>query len=186
MGKELTKEKAAERLKVSVRSLQRAAQAGKVQPVYHRGKSGKMETFFDADDLDRYKAELSQVVMPERKPSAPPVTIDDTQALARLDAPQSSGSAGALFGLLERLVKAQETPQLPSVTNHDDSRLSQIDVPVSEKLVLSLREASALAGISRDRLLSAIEAGKLKASKDKVRRGWAVKRSDLENFVNKL
>jgi excisionase family DNA binding protein len=183
MGKELTKEKAAERLKVSVRSLQRAAQAGKVQPIYHRGKSGKMETFFDTDDLDRYKAELSQVVTPERKPS---VTTPDTQALSRIDAPQGNASTRVLFDLLARLVAMQERAALPSAPTHDELRLSQIDVPVSEKFILSLKEASALAGISRDRLLEAIEAGKLKASKDKVRRGWAVKRSDLEVYINKL
>lgn len=185
MGKELTKKQAAKRLGVSVRSLQRHAERSKVQPIHHRGASGKMETFFDSDDIDRYKAELKQVVIPEKKP-AQSMSTSDSQALARIDAPQAGASAGALFELLERLVRAQEGPDLTPMPNHDASRLSQIDVPVPEKLMLSLKEASALAGISRDRLLAAIESGKLKASKDTIGRGWRVKRVNLELYVVKL
>jgi excisionase family DNA binding protein len=59
-------------------------------------------------------------------------------------------------------------------------------VPVVGKLVLSLREASAVAGIPRGRLLEAIESGKLKASKDTIGRGWRVKRLDVEMYVEKL
>ena len=186
MGKELTKELAAKRLKVSVRSLQRAAHAGKVKPVYHRGKSGKMETFFDSDDIDRYKEELSQVVEPERRPT--PAPTDDSQALSQMGV---SSYLATLHDLLGRLVMAQERKQLSEQTREppapveDSHALSQaMRVPVSDKLTLSLAEAAQLSGLSRGHLREAIKEEKLEARI--IGRGWKIKRTDLDAYVEKL
>jgi len=57
-------------------------------------------------------------------------------------------------------------------------------IPFYHKLLLSLEEASALAGLPRDFLEKAIQQGKLKV----IKRGEEVfvKRKDLELFVDKL
>lgn len=57
-------------------------------------------------------------------------------------------------------------------------------VRTAEKLTLTLREAAKLAGLSRGFLLEAIKAGSLKAAKRG--RGWNVKRSDLEAYIDSL
>jgi excisionase family DNA binding protein len=184
MGKELTKEQAAKRLKISVRSLQRAASAGRVKPVYHRGASGKMETFFDSDDVDRYKEELSQVVEPERKSAMVAAPMGDSQALSQVGA---GSYVTALHDFLERLVSVQER-QLPPGTPapvSDSHTLSQAaPLSIADKLTLSLMEASQLSGLSRNHLRQAIEDKKLKARI--IGRGWRVKRDDLDAYVKKL
>jgi excisionase family DNA binding protein len=58
--------------------------------------------------------------------------------------------------------------------------------PLSDKLTLSVAEAAHLSGFSPDSLRDAINAGKLKAKKVKGRRGWTIKRADLEAYVRKL
>ncbi len=184
MGKELTKEQAAKRLKISVRSLQRAASAGRVKPVYHRGASGKMETFFDSDDVDRYKDELAQVVEPERRNAMVAAPTSDSRALSQMGA---GSYAAALHDLLERLVAAQEG-QLPPTTAapvSDSHTLSQAaPLSIADKLTLSLAEASQLSGLSRNHLRQAIEDKKLRARI--IGRGWRVKRDDLDAYVKKL
>jgi excisionase family DNA binding protein len=57
---------------------------------------------------------------------------------------------------------------------------------LTDKLTLSLTEASLLAGFSRESLREAIGAGKLKAKIVKGRRGWTIKREDLDAYVRKL
>ena len=52
------------------------------------------------------------------------------------------------------------------------------------KLTLTLADAAQLSGLSKDYLLKAIRARKLKAAKRG--RGWNVKRSDLEAWIKKL
>jgi excisionase family DNA binding protein len=50
--------------------------------------------------------------------------------------------------------------------------------------MLTLKEASQLAGLSRDNLRGAIESKKLKGRI--IGRGFKVKREDLEQYVRKL
>jgi excisionase family DNA binding protein len=59
-------------------------------------------------------------------------------------------------------------------------------VPIAAKLILSLKEASALSGISRDYLVEAIKKRKLKARLDEIGRGYRIKRADLEDYIKKL
>ena len=55
---------------------------------------------------------------------------------------------------------------------------------ITDKLTLSLIKASQLSGLSRGHLRQAIEAKKLKARI--IGKGWRVKRSDLDAYVQKL
>jgi excisionase family DNA binding protein len=50
--------------------------------------------------------------------------------------------------------------------------------------MLSVPEAAAFSGLSRTHLRLAIKEGRLKSRK--LGRGWRVKRSDLEAYVQKL
>jgi excisionase family DNA binding protein len=57
-------------------------------------------------------------------------------------------------------------------------------VPVEAKLLLTLQEAQALTGLSRDTLRHAIDDGTLKAQV--IGRGFKIKRADLDEYVAKL
>lgn len=65
-----------------------------------------------------------------------------------------------------------------------ESRNTSPAVRPSEKLTLTLRDAALLSGLSRGYLLEAIKAGKLRA--EKRGRGWNIKRSDLEKWIESL
>ena len=55
---------------------------------------------------------------------------------------------------------------------------------IAHKLMLSLSEAAALSGLSRNHLREAIRDGELKSRK--MGRGWRIKRADLESYVEGL
>ena len=183
MGKELTKEQASRRLGVSVRSVQRATQAGKLHAQYHRGKSGKMEAFYDSDELDRYKEELTQVVVPERKTA--PAPMGDARALTQVGTPQAGAYLDSLQDLLGRIVAVQERSALsaPTGDSHTTAHVGA-SVPVADKIMLTLAEAAALTNLSRNHLRAAIGEKKLKARI--IGRGFRVKRGDLDAYVRRL
>jgi excisionase family DNA binding protein len=56
-------------------------------------------------------------------------------------------------------------------------------VPIADKLLLTIAEAQALTGLSREFLRDAINKGSLKAKV--IGKGWRVKRSDLQEYVDK-
>ena len=62
--------------------------------------------------------------------------------------------------------------------------MDRLCVPIHHKLTLCLAEASALAGVSRSRLRQAIKDGTLIAQI--IGRGYLVKRTDLEDYVDSL
>ena len=81
---------------------------------------------------------------------------------------------GPLVAVLERLKIAPSEDLVPP------------RVPLPDKLTLSVAEAARLTGLSPDSLRDAIKAGRLKAKIVKGRRGWTIKREDLEAWVRKL
>jgi excisionase family DNA binding protein len=161
----MNKKEVAERLGVSTRLVERYSSEGRLGEItYVRGKTGKQADYEEAA-VERLKAELE----------APDKSVTALAANTR-----ATGLVVASEADRERFITALET--IASQGEPSPAR----GVPIPDKLVLSLKEASALAGISRDRLLAAIESGKLKASKDTIGRGWRVKRVDLELYVVKL
>ncbi len=66
----------------------------------------------------------------------------------------------------------------------EEQEIDRLSVPIQYKLTLSLAEASALSGISRQRLRAAIKDGTLIAQI--IGRGYRVKRTDLEDYVDSL
>jgi excisionase family DNA binding protein len=59
-------------------------------------------------------------------------------------------------------------------------------VPVADKLTLSVADAARLCGLSKESIRAAINMGKLKAKIVAGRRGWTIKRDDLDLYVKKL
>lgn len=57
-------------------------------------------------------------------------------------------------------------------------------VPIADKILLTLKEAQALTGLSSEFLRSSIVAGTLKAKK--IGNSWRLKRSDVDEYVASL
>jgi excisionase family DNA binding protein len=152
----MNKETAAEKLGISVRSLQRLVQSEKISVTYKRGNSGKQEAIFNGDELEKYKTERDA----ESSKSAS-ATTDDTR-LARNDTHQ----------FLEMLRGAITPEQKP------------LSVQVADKPLLKLDEAAALTGLSRDILRKAIQDKTLNGKM--IGRAYRIKRADLDSFIAKL
>jgi excisionase family DNA binding protein len=165
----LNKEEAAAFLGVSVRALQRYASQGKLSVTYTRGARGQVAQF-NEEELKALKEQLAQPVYPQR-PTVAAASYDkpSPQAVAPVTA---SGLVPAALG--ERLITALEKLQ-PN---------GHVTISLGDKLTLSLKEASLLAGLARSFLLDAIHSKKLKAAKRG--RGWNIKRADLDSYISRL
>jgi excisionase family DNA binding protein len=152
----MNKESAAEYLEISVRSLQRLVSDNKISRIQKRGNSGKLETFFNADELEEYKKLRDTETI---KPAS--VTSND-MALARSDANQ-----------FIELFKEAIAPKQKALT-----------VEIADKPLLKLDEAAALTGLSRDILREAINSKKLKGKL--IGKAYRIKRTDLDAFISKL
>ena len=181
MAQTKNKQEAAAHVGVSVRTLLRLVDQGKLAHLPKRRPAD--ETLFDVAELDRYRREVaaaaarvvSGVVIP-----GTPGTLDAparNQALARRNgrvslAPVTLDAGDALDtpAMRDRMLAAFEAMASP--------------VRLADKLTLSLTEAALLSGLSRSHLRAAIAEKKLKARI--IGRGFRVKRSDLEVYVTKL
>ncbi len=152
----MNKEEAAKELGISVRSLQRIVQSGKISVSYKRGESGKQEAIFGADEIQSYKERRD--VESVKLATAP---TNDT-ALARNDATQ-------FFEMLKDAVAPKQKSGL---------------VEIADKPLLKLDEAAALTGLSRQILRKAIDSEELKAKL--IGRAYRIKRDDLDEFIKNL
>jgi excisionase family DNA binding protein len=172
------KQEAADYLGVSVRTLLRLIDQGKLGHMPKRRPAE--ETRFDASELERYQREMngaaagivSGVVVP-----VTPGTPFENQTLER--------RAGDVTSMLDTL-DAGDALDTPAMQDRMLRAFEAMAAPVrlSDKLTLSLAEAGLLAGLSRGHLREAIAAKKLKARI--IGRGWRVKRDDLDAYVKKL
>jgi excisionase family DNA binding protein len=173
----MNKTEAAEFLNVSTRGLERYVAAGKIGGHYERGKTGKVLTF-DESELQRFKDELEAptsraIALPDKARQAPKrqgATQPTSRALAKPDAASNALSIDVLGALAEWA--------------RDNARQAAPAIPIEAKPLLSLIEAQALTGLSRNTLRAAIDAGKLKAQR--IGKGWKVKRRDLDSWIEKL
>jgi len=176
----MNKQEAADYLGVSVRALERYVQQGKISVKYEKGKT-RPTANFDATELEAFKAELEQ---PTIKPAFEPRQIATEQQsdtgklthnsgeIARFDEVSTFGEIGVidkLSGIIEALLGKGDNQPL---------------VPIADKLLLTIAEAQALTGLSREFLRDAIASGDLKAKQ--IGKSWRVKRSDLEEYIDKL
>jgi excisionase family DNA binding protein len=164
----MNREQAAKRLKISVRSLQRAVQAGKISVKYQRGKSGKQEAVFDPEEIERYKQELEQVT--EREPTPP----TQSTALATIQDKERLTQFVALVAETVRETMPQQSPAKAETTITD----------LAAKPLLTRAEAQRYTGLSQEILREAVEAGKLKEKL--IGKSYRIKRADLDRFIEKL
>ena len=175
--KQLTKEQAAKKAGISLRSLERYTSQGKIAVGYRAAAKGK-QAFYEQADVERLRDELKAgrgavVLPPERREivrqgptEAPGEALASPAAQALID-----GIIGAFRGI--RMLPAGDAgPQAgrPSLS-------------IADKLALTIPEAAALVGSSGHRIRAAIHAGELKAMKDTLGRGWRIKRADLEEWL---
>ena len=169
----LTKLQAAEFLGVNVRTLERYTQEGKIGGRYEKGKTRSVMVYSE-DELRTFKATL------ETKTYKPAVDQTPTN-------PDRDEAA------LSKFVEVEQPLPLLDGLNHladvlkairEEQEIDRLTVPIHHKLTLSLAEASALAGISRQRLRQAIKDGTLMAQI--IGKGYRVKRTALEDYVDSL
>jgi excisionase family DNA binding protein len=156
----MNKTTAAKKLKISIRSLQRLVQNKQISVTHKRGKSGKQEAIFDADEIEKYKAlRDAESVKPATVPTG------DKMTLARNDA----NKANQFLQVLRQAITI-------------DTKAAQ--VPIADKPLLKLDEAAALTGLSRDTLRRAIDTKELNGKM--IGRAFRIKRDDLDNYIKSL
>lgn len=173
----MNKQEAADYLGVSVRALERYVQQGKISVKYEKGKT-RPTANFDTTELEAFKAELNQPtikpafesrqIATEQQPDTGKLTHTAGE-IARFDEVSEFGVIDKLSGIIESLLGKADTQPI---------------VPIADKLLLTIAEAQALTGLSREFLRDAINTGDLKAKV--IGKSWRVKRSDLEQYVDKL
>lgn len=169
----LTKQQAAELLGVTVRTLERYTQEGKIGGRYEKGKTRSV-LVYDESELRAFKTELESKTYKPAVNQTPTNPDKDKAELSR------SVEVFQLLPLLDGL--SQLTDVVKRV--REEQEIDRLIVPIHHKLTLNLDEASALSGISRQRLRQAIKDGTLQAQI--IGRGYRVKRTDLEDYVDSL
>jgi excisionase family DNA binding protein len=163
----MNKQEACAFLGVSERSLARYASQGKIQVTYNKGTRGNVAVYDDAD-LEKLKEELAA-------PQAIRLASEQAQIPAN-PANLATRPTASMTGFFEHL-QARDEALITSL-------LHRPSVPVENKLTLNLAEAAQLSGLSRNYLREAIRDRKLKAKI--IGRGWRVKKTDLESYIQKL
>ncbi len=171
----MNKREVAEELGCSTRQVEKYVGQERLRVVeYVRGKSGR-EGVYNADEVARLKSELEDEQNKVIGYAPPPTALTApkvAQGLAVVE--HLMASLDRQHADADRIIAA-----IASLNGH-----AAQDVGVTDKLTLSLNEASQLSGLSRNHLRQAIEEKKLKARI--IGKGWRVKRDDLDSYVKKL
>ncbi len=165
-GAAVNKKEAAQYLGVSTRAVERYVQQGKLHIQYVQGKHGR-EALYDDDEVKAFFLELQAPV----HRTVPESTTNSEQAWATAAIQQhlvGEMVVEALVAAIEIVIERQEYKRRPTA-------------PVEEKLLLTLKEAQALTGLSQQHLREAIRSGKLHAPK--VGRARRIARRDLEHYI---
>jgi hypothetical protein len=158
----MNKRDAAKYLNVSERAINRYTSKGRLPVTYRERKQGSKEGVYDVADLKRLKQEMNAPPVPRV------IAPRESKALTRRDATDNGLTSSAVSALVRIAESAMNTAPA---------------VPLRDKLTLTLDDAMEFcSGYSRGYLLEAIRAGKLKAIK---RRGWVIKRADLDAWIKK-
>jgi hypothetical protein len=162
----MTKKEVAEFLGISIRLIERYSKEDKLGEVtYVRGKTGR-EARYDRAAIERFKAEHDAPRLRPEQPTAQPV-----RALVPAVREQQ-----------DRLITALESIATNQANGHDRPTV----VAIESKPLLKLKEAQALTGLSREKLIEAIEGGKLHAvARATPRAPYRVKRSALDVYIEK-
>ena len=151
-----SKREAAELLGVSTRGIERAVRRGQLRVVYHDSKHGK-KAWFSRADLEHYR-QHQLAPLPVGFMSAP-----------------GSPTIGTVIPVVE---------MHPRATTEGPRKARAKAVPITERLALTLAEASQLSGLPRKFLGQSVRSGALKSVK--IGRITFIKRNDLNEFVQGL
>jgi excisionase family DNA binding protein len=177
----MNKREVADELECSTRQVEKYVGQERLRVIeYVRGKTGR-EGVYDAEEVAQLKAELERVrneVIGHTAQTALAAT-KGAQGLALVEQLTASlerqhADAQAIIAAITSLREA------PAQLNGEASP----GVGITDKLTLSLIEASQLSGLSRNHLRQAIEDKKLKARI--IGRGWRMTRASLDAYVRKL
>jgi excisionase family DNA binding protein len=170
----MNKQQAADFLGVSVRALERYVQQGRISVKYEKGKT-RPTANFDSSELEAFKEELNQ---PTVKPAfeTRQITTDQQPHQGKLVRPGGEITEFGEIGVIDKLSSIIEV-----LLGRGDN---QPVVPIADKLLLTIAEAQALTGLSREFLRDAINKGELKAKV--IGKSWRIKRNDLEAYIDKL
>lgn len=111
-------------------------------------------------------------------------TVDRYASQGLLTLKYKKGSRGKIADFSESEVRKLRKQNTKGISPTQARSSKPASAPFYHKLTLSLDEAAALSGFSREFLESAIENGSLKATHREGRLN--IKRRDLEEFVEKL
>jgi excisionase family DNA binding protein len=165
----LTKQEAADRLGVSTKAIERWTRAGKLEQRFRPQAGSPHVAVYFPDDV----AKLAQ----ERQPGLAPFVLPVGTALP------ASGNGHPPSTALDRVPAAGDQVLGPG----DDllrvlvtaARRVLSETSQTPALFLTLREASAVTGLTQAYLRRACESGTLTAIRD---RGWRIRRTDLEGL----
>jgi excisionase family DNA binding protein len=164
----ITKEQAAEILGArNVRTVERHVKAGRLSVTYEKGKTRDVP-MYDEDEVKALAAEQSQ----PHTPAAPAL------------APTGAGSALATRSDIADNVLSQLAARLLDQAEQRHAARALPTVDIGQKVMLTLADAAALSSLSEHHLREAIRGGKLKGKI--IGRGYKIKRTDLDAYVNKL
>lgn len=162
---ELTKKEAAELLGIKVRTLELYTKQGKVGVKYIKGRYGK-EARYLRSELEKF-ASNSQVET--HKPTI--VKHNPSQGIVKPLAIPYEG---------------QEKSVVPIVTEQLIGLSAGVEkaILLKSKILLTLKDASLLTSLSEHNIKQAIHSKELPAKK--IGKGWKIKRSDLDFYVENL
>ncbi len=172
----MNKHEAAKYPNVSIRTLQRLTAQGEISAGEVRGKTG-MVTDYAKEEIDRFGQEQERQTQDATRyvrPHVMPGAASEQQVLARREQDVSISpvtlDTGDTLEMRLWMLAAFEAMASP--------------VRLTDKLTLTLTEASLLTGLSRNHLRQAIEEKKLKARI--IGRGLACEAGRLKLYVRKL
>ena len=178
----MNKQEASKFLGVSEKTLERYKAAGRIAAKTKRviGTDGRSRQIidFNESDLERLKRELDHQTV------SPSVIDRHRQTETQTDTDTDTVSLTNTELQLDRQTDSQThlTVLLQQISRVFERQLDASDR--AQRLMLDLRDASILSGLSKSYLKSAIKDGTLKAKL--IGRGWKVKRSDLDQFISDL
>ena len=167
----MNKQEAADYLGVSTRAIERYTQKGKLSVSYEGGKTRPIAVY-DEQELSQLKEELGTTV---HKPA-----VVDANSLTTTSLDNSPVGLSELIFQLKQITEMISSFKENLLLEGDPQKITAT-VPIDKKLVLTLKEAQALTGFSRERLRKAIKEGQLKGKI--VGNGWKIKRSDLDAYI---
>ena len=169
----MNKQEASDFLGVSVRALERYVQQGRISVKYEKGKT-RPTAHFEQAELEAFREELSQ---PTVKPAFEPRQISPEQQ-------QETGITVYAPGEFTEFCEFATVDRLASIIEGLLSKGENEQVPIADKLLLTMAQAQALTGLSREFIKDAISSGELKAKL--IGRAWRIKRNDLDQYIEEL